>query len=250
MAGFPAEASAFLLLFARVGAILWLLPVFGEDAVPGRIRLMLALGMTAGLWALLGDRVMLAGGRPDALAGVFLAELLVGGAIGLIIRMMFQAAAMAGSVVSLQIGLSSLLINDPAQGGQAPLLSKFVSAIATLVCLAAGVHHLWIAAIVRSYTLFPVGQLPPAADFAALAVATIGKAMALAISMAAPMLAYGLVLNIALGMAVRLAPAIQIFFIAQPLTILLGLSLFAVILGPALIVFADAMAAFVQQGFA
>jgi flagellar biosynthetic protein FliR len=59
-----------------------------------------------------------------------------------------------------------------------------------------------------------------------------------------------LVLNIALGMAVRLAPAIQIFFIAQPLTILLGLSLFAVILGPALIVFADAMAAFVQQGFA
>lgn len=246
MPGFPAEASAFLVLFARIGAVLMLLPVFSEDAVPPRIRLLLALGMTAGLWGMLSARVLPATANAAALPGLVAAELLVGLSMGMIIRMMFQAAAMAGSIISLQIGLSSLIIFDPAQGGQAPLLSKFVSMAATLVCLGLGVHHLWITALLQSYNLFPVGVLPPSAGFAQLAIAVVGKAMALAISLSAPMLVYGLVFNIALGLAVRMAPAIQIFFIAQPLNILLGMALFAVILGPLLLGFAEAMTVWLQ----
>lgn len=249
MDALPAQASAFLLLFARLGAIAMLLPLFGESAVPGRMRLLLGLGLTAGLWGLLSARVLPVAANAAALPGALIAELLVGLAIGMIVRIMFQAAAMAGSIISLQIGLSSALINDPAQGGQAPLLSKFVSIAATLVCLSAGLHHLWIAAMVQSYALFPVGGLPPASGFAQLAIAVTGNVMALAVSLAAPMLVYGIVLNIALGMAVRLAPAIQIFFIAQPLIIMLGLSIFAITLGPLLITFSDAMADWLQTSW-
>jgi len=246
----PAQASAFLLLYARLGAVAMLLPLFGEDAVPTRIRLLLGLGLAAGLWGLLSMRVLPVAANAAALPGALIAELLVGLAIGMVVKIMFQAAAMAGSIVSLQIGLSSALINDPAQGGQAPLLSKFVSMAATLLCLSAGVHHLWIAAMVQSYSLFPVGGLPPAADFAQLAIGVTGKAMSLAVSLAAPMLVYGLVLNIALGMGVRLAPAIQIFFIAQPLTIMLGLTIFAITLGPLLLAFSAAMTTWLQTTLA
>ena len=246
MNSLPAASAAFLLLYARIGTIMMLLPLFGEDAVPTRIRLLLGLGTTAGLWALLSARVLPVADNSAALPGVLIAELLTGLAIGMTVKIMFQAAAMAGSIISFQIGLSSALINDPAQGGQVPLLSKFISAAATLVCLAAGVHHLWIAAMVQSYALFPVGLLPPAPGFAQLAIAVTGKAMALSLSLAAPMIVYGIVLNTALGMSVRLAPAIQVFFIAQPLTIMLGLSIFATILGPLLIAFSSAMASWLQ----
>lgn len=242
MAGLPLSAIALLILFARIGALLMLLPVFSEEAVPGRLRLLIALGMTLGLSGLLSGRTMAAAGNAVALPSVLIAEILVGLAMGMIVRLMFQAAAMAGSIISLQIGFSSALINDPAQGGQAPLLSKFVSVAGTMVCLALGVHHLWIATIVHSYDLFPVGVLPPAADFATLAISVSGKALALAIGLSAPLLVYGLVLNIALGMAVRLTPAIQVFFIAQPLTLLLGVALLATIMGPLLLTFAGAMA--------
>jgi flagellar biosynthetic protein FliR len=247
MEGLSVAATAFLLLYARIGAVLMLLPLFGEDAVPTRIRLLLGLGTTAGLWGLLSPRVSPLAANAAALPGALVAELLVGLAIGMMVKIMFQAAAIAGSIISFQIGLSSALINDSAQGGQVPLVSKFVSMAATLVCLAAGVHHLWIAAMVRSYALFPVGLLPPAPGFAQLAIAVTGKAMALALSLSAPMVVYGMVLNIALGMSVRLAPAIQVFFIAQPLTIMLGLAIFATLLGPMLMVFADAMASWLQM---
>lgn len=246
MSGFPGEASAFLLLYARVGTILMLLPVFGDEAVPSRIRLLLGIGTTAGLWGLLSDRVRPLAANTLALPGALLAEFMMGMAIGMIVKIMFQAVATAGSVISFQVGLSSALINDPSQGGQVPLLSKFVSLAATVVCLASHVHHLWIAAIVRSYALFPVGMLPPGTGFAQLAIAVVARSMSLAIDLAAPMLVYGIVLNVALGVSVRLAPAIQIFFIAQPLTIMLGLTLFATVLGPLLITFAAVMTTWLQ----
>lgn len=245
----PQEATAFLILFARIGAVLMLLPVFSEDAVPGRIRLLIALGLTAGLWGLLGTRTMPAAADGAALPFVLVTELLIGLGMGLLVKMMFQAIAIAGAIVSLQVGLSSAVIFDPSQGGAAPLLSKFVSVTAAVVCMAFAVHHLWIAAIVRSYTIFPVGVLPPAGDFATVALHTATGAMALGVSLAAPLLVYGIVFNVALGLAARLAPAIQVFFVAQPLNLLLGLALFATVLGTMMTGFATAMASWMQTGW-
>lgn len=250
MDALPGEATTFLILFARVGAVLLLLPVFSEDAVPAKIRLMLALGMSAGLWGLLGARIAPLAANGNALPGILIAEILTGLAIGMIIKIMFLAAAMAGSIISLQIGLSSALINDAAQGGQASVISKLLSVAAAVVCMGMGLHHLWIAAIVHSYTMFPVGGLPPAGDFAQLAIATVGKATSLSISLAAPLLVYGIVFNMALGLSTRLAPAIQVFFLIQPLNLLLGLALFASLIGVILTAFSTAMAAWLQTGWA
>lgn len=237
----PQEAAAFLLLFARVGAVLMLLPVFSEDAIPTRIRLMMAFGMSVALWGLLSPRVLSVAVDGAALPQLVVTELLVGLALGAVVKILFQAAAIAGSIISLQMGLTSAIVADPSQGGHAPLLSRFVSVAAAVVCMSFAVHHLWIASIVRSYGAFPVGALPPAADFASLALRTTTQAMGLGVSLAAPLIVYGIVFNVALGLSARLAPSIQVFFIAQPLNLLLGLALFGTIAGGLLTVFAAAM---------
>ncbi len=245
---FELQATGFLILFARVGAVLMLLPVFSEDAVPGRIRLLIAAGMTAGLWGLMGSTTQAAAAGGN-LPATILAELMTGLAMGAIVKIMFMAVSMAGSVISMQVGLSAAVMFDPAQGGQAPLVSKFVTVAAAVVCMAMQVHHLWIGAIVHSYDLFPVGGLPPAQDFAQLAIATVGRSMSLGVGLAAPLIIYGVVFNVALGLAARLAPAIQIFFIAQPLNILAGLALTASVLGLILTGFATAMAEWLNAGW-
>ena len=247
MNALPVETATFLILFARVGAVLMLLPVFSEEGVPAQIRLLISLGMALGLWGLLGPRI------PAEAAGVLpstiITELLVGFAIGAIVRIMFLAAVMAGSLVSLQVGLSAAVIFDPSQGGQTPLLGKFVAVAAAVVCLSVGIHHLWIGAIIRSYDMFPVGGLPPANDFAQLAIRTVTHSMALGLSLAAPLIVYGIVFNAALGLMARLAPAIQIFFIAQPLNIMLGIALFATVLGTMLATFSNEMASWLNTGW-
>lgn len=251
MEAVPVEASAFLILFARVGAVLMLLPVFGEESVPGRVRLMLSLAMTLALWGLLSAPALsVARTGGDGLAGIVLMEVLTGLGLGMLVRIFFLAMATAGSIVSFQVGLTSSLVADPGQGGQAMALSKFVSVAAAVVCMALLVHHLWIAAIVKSYTTFPIGGLPPAGDFAAMATRTATRSLVLAVGLAAPMIVYGIVFNVALGLSARLAPALQVFFIAQPLNLTLGLAIFATLSGAMLTAFATAMATWLRAGWA
>lgn len=243
------QAAAFFIVFARVGAVLMLLPVFGEDSIPGRIRMMIAFAMSAALYGVLGEpaRAAVTGGA--LLPAVLVTELMTGLAMGMIVKILFYAISMAGSIVSMQIGLSAAMIFDPAQSGQAPLLSKFMGIAAALVCMGMQVHHLWLGAIINSYGSFPIGGMPPAHDFAQLAVAAVGRSMTLAISLAAPFIVYGIVFNVALGLAARVAPAIQVFFIAQPLNILLGLALAATTIGTMLTVFGHAMGDAMQGGW-
>lgn len=241
--------AAFFVVFARVGAVLMLLPVFGDDSIPGRVRLMIAFGMSAALFGILGDPARNALTHGAVLPAVLVSELVTGLAIGTIVRILFFAMAMAGSIVSMQAGFSSAVVFDPSQSGSAPLLSKFVGIAAALVCLGMQVHHLWLGAMIQSYHSFPVGGLPPMHDFAQLAVQALSRSMTLGFSLAAPLLVYGIVFNVALALAARVAPAIQVFFIAQPLNLLLGVSLAAATIGTMLTMFAKAMADAMQGGW-
>lgn len=245
----PFDVAAFLILFARIGAVLMLLPAFSDTAIPAQVRLLAGLGFTAGLYALLGHKVVPVVSGTSVLPTLVISEMLVGLAMGMIVRMLFSAASMAGAIVSLQTGLSSVLVPDPSIGSQSTILSRFITVAATTTCLSMQVHHLWIASIVKSYGLFPVGGLPPAEDFARLAVQVTGQAMLLGVGLAAPLLVYGIVFNVALGLAARMAPAIQVFFITQPLNLLLGLGLLAAVIGGMLRLFAEAMGNFVQSGW-
>jgi flagellar biosynthesis protein FliR len=244
-----AQATTFLILFARVGGVLMLLPVFSEESVPMRIRLLIALGFAAGMWGMLGATVAPFAREGPALAMVVISEMIIGVALGMVTRMMFQAAAMAGSIISLQIGLTSVLVPDPGQGGQAVILSRVLAIVAAIVCMGMGVHHLWIASIVQSYHVFPIGGLPLAEDFARLAVSTSGRALGLALSLSAPLIVYAILFNAGLGLTARMAPAIQVFFIAQPLNVIFGLGLLAVTIGAILSTFAEAMANFMHTAW-
>jgi flagellar biosynthetic protein FliR len=243
------QVSAFFIVFARVGAVLMLLPVFGEDAIPGRIRLFIAFALSFALYGLIGEPARAAVQAGAVLPAILVTELITGLAMGMIVKILFFAISMAGSLMSLQIGMSSAVIFDPSQSGQAPILSKLVGLVAALACMGMQVHHLWLGAIVHSYQTFPIGGMPPMHDFAELAVEAIGRSMTLGISLAAPFLVYGIVFNVALGLAARVAPAIQVFFIAQPLNLLLGLALVITTIGTMLTVFTQTMGDVLQKGW-
>lgn len=247
IAQLPGFATAFLLLFARVGAMLMTLPVFSEDAVPGRIRLLIALGMTLGLFGMLSARLPHVPDNQAAYGAMVLVELMIGLALGTLVRIMFTAVSIAGGLISLQIGLTSALVSDPAMGGQVSVLAKVMSVAAAVVCMGMGVHHVWIGALVHSYTMFPVGVLPSSSDFAQLVIGTVTRATELGLGLAAPLIVYGIVFNVALGLAARLAPQIQIFFIAQPLNLLLGLGITALLMSAMLSGFAQAISAWTRS---
>ena len=165
------------------------------------------------------------------LIGDVLREGVIGLAIGAILRAFLASLAVAGEVISISTTLSFAQTANPTQAQQGSTLASFLSLIGVTLIFATDLHHLFIGAMVRSYTLFPYGHPPPIRDAGLLMVRTVSAMFALGIQLAAPVLVFGLVFNLATGLVGRAMPQFQIFFAAAPLQVLLGLSLFAISLG-------------------
>jgi flagellar biosynthetic protein FliR len=108
-------------------------------------------------------------------------------------------------------------------------------------------HHLVLAALNDSYTLFEPGEVPAVGDVAALITRTVSGAFRIGIQLSAPFLAFGLVFNIGLGLLSRLMPQMQVFFVALPATILIGLLFLLLVLGTMMGVFLNYAGGVLQQ---
>jgi flagellar biosynthetic protein FliR len=203
----------------------------GDTPAPVRVRLAFALLMSLVVTPVVASTLPQVPATSGELGADVIREVLIGLAIGAILRAFMAAMATAGEVVSLSTTLSFAQTANPTQAQQNTTIATFLSLMAVVLIFATNLHHLFIAAMVRSYTLFPYGHAPPVADFAQLAVRTMGGAFALGIQLAAPILAFSLIFNIATGLVGRAMPSFQIFFAAAPLQVLLGLSLFALSMG-------------------
>lgn len=219
------------LIFARVGAMVMLLPGFGETAVPARIRLSFALLMALMLYPLLARAVPAIPPTTGALAGAMIKEVVIGLMIGAILRMFLSSLTVAGEILALQTTLSFAQTAAPGQAQPTTSLSAFLGLLGLVLVMVTDLHHMFITAIANSYSLFPFGKAVQTADAAQLAVQTVGRSFALGVQLAAPVIAFSLVFNIATGLIGRIMPQFQIFFVATPLNVLLGLSIFALSLG-------------------
>ncbi len=219
----PISSFVYLLVFARVGAILVVAPGIGERTVPVRIRLLLALIITFLIAPLAADQapaVPLSGLETFFL---IIMEVFLGLFIGMIMRMGFNALQIAGKVISFQSGLAYAQNFDPTQGRQGSVIGSFLAILGVTMIFVADLHHIMITALSDSYVIFKVGSPLLFNDFASLAIDTVAKAFLIGIQIASPFIVYGLVFYLAIGLISKLMPQVQIFFIAMPLNILMGL---------------------------
>ena len=219
------------LIFARMGAMLMAIPGLGETFVPARVRLSLGLLLAFILFPVIGASVPAIPANVSGVAFAVIKESAIGLMIGVILRLFMSSLAAAGEIISIQSTLSFAQTANPTQAAPSPTLGAFLGLFGLVLIMATNMHHLFLSAIVRSYTLFPFTRALPVADANALAVQTVSRSFALGLQLSAPVVAFSLIFNIATGLVGRVMPQFQIFFVASPLMILLGLSIFALSLG-------------------
>ena len=232
------------LIFARVGAMVMLMPGVGETFVPPRIRLAFAFVLTLVIWPVVRTSLPLPPLNIEDLAGQMIGEILIGLAFGAILRFFLGTLIVTGEVISLQTTLAFSQTTNPLQAQPAATIGTFLTIIGLTLVFATDLHHLFIGAMVKTFTLFPAGKPPPVGDMASLAIRMTGETFALGVQLAAPVLVFALVFNIAAGLIGRVMPQFQIFFVATPLTLLFGLSIFAMSLGAVGLVWVDRFRAF------
>ena len=244
-AGLTALAFAFMLVVCRCGAAVMLLPGLGEDEPPVLLRAGLAVALAVLLVPGLAPIMPRAPESFLRLAGMVAAELLAGGVLGWLARLLALALPVLGQVISLTTGLSSVLQQDPTLGAQSAVVGRLFNLLAPVLILSSGLYALPLGALARSYTVFPPGGALPADDLAQVAVHAVSASFALALRLAAPFVLVSLIWQVALGLLARLVPQIQVYFLSLPGQVLGGLLLLALLGAPMLRVWLDA----VHEGF-
>ena len=227
------------LVFTRLATMIMLMPGLGEAFIPIRVRLSFALALSLMLFPVISPAIPALPTDVSGVAGAVIKETLIGLLIGSIIRFFMSSLATAGEIISIQSTLGFAQTANPTQAAPSTTLGTFLGLMGLVLIMSTNLHHLFLDAIVRSYAIFPFTRVVPVADANVLALQTVSKSFALGFQLAAPVVAFSLIFNVATGLVGRVMPQFQIFFVASPLMILLGLSIFALSLGVIGIVWTD-----------
>jgi flagellar biosynthetic protein FliR len=227
----PALAAAFLLTFARIGTMVMLVPGIGEQSMPARVRLTIALVLTSILLPAHQKAYTVDLNTLGPVIVMLFQEIIIGVVLGLTARLAISALQVAGFVVANQLGLGFVTAIDPTQNQQGVLVGNFLTVLGVTLIFATDLHHLVIAALNDSYALFAPGEMPLSGDVAKHVTQVIATAFRIGIQLSAPFLVFGLLFNLGLGILSRLMPQMQVFFIGLPLSIMLGLLLLLLVMG-------------------
>ncbi|OYU70830.1 MAG: flagellar biosynthetic protein FliR [Alphaproteobacteria bacterium PA2] len=227
------------LIFARLASLVMTMPGVGDASVPPRIRLSFAFVMTLALTPVIAPVLPAIPPAVSDIAGAVIKEVLVGLMIGTILRLFLTALATAGEIVSIQTTLSFAQTSAPGIAPGSTTLGTFLGLIGLVLIMTTDLHHMFIAAIVRSYAIFPFTRDIPVADAGELAVQTVSQSFKMGLQLSAPVAVFGLIFNIAIGLIGRVMPQFQVYFVASPLMVLFGLSIFAITLGVVGLVWVD-----------
>ncbi|NJC34738.1 flagellar biosynthetic protein FliR [Sphingomonas jejuensis] len=236
---------ALIFVMVRIGATFVAAPVFGAVSIPLPVRLVLSGGIG----------VLVVNNAPVAAPGeiftfstilAVMQEALVGLALGFVLQIAFAAPLLAAEAIGGGMGLGFAQAVDPQNGASTPALGQFLSIVTTLLFLAVDGHLVLVDLLVRSYDALPPGEAWLSPDRLRGIAMFGGYAFAAGLLLALPVGFILLVLNMIVGMLSRSAPALNLFAVGLPASLVVGIIALAIAF-PAM---GDYLAIIIQEGLA
>jgi flagellar biosynthetic protein FliR len=151
---------------------------------------------------------------------------MLGIAIGFSVKLIFAGVQLAGQLAGYQMGMAIANVMDPSSSQQIPLLAQYNNLVALLIFLTINAHHWFIRALTESYRLIPPLGVHLSGSLMERLVHLAGNMFAVAIQVGAPVIAALLITSVAFGLVARTVPQMNVFIVAMPLKIAVGLLFF------------------------
>jgi len=244
LAGLEAQLWVFLVAMIRPGAAFLAAPVFGAQNIPVQVRLIISLAV--GIPAIQQVPFDLPAAGIVTVAGFMLVagEVIAGLALGFAVQLGYSAALMAGEVIGNAMGIGFAQMVDPQSGASSPALGQFLSILGTFLFLAMNGHLALATIIVDSYHSLPPGQAWMGQGQMRDVVMFGGDMFAAGMAIALPVGFALILVQVVMAMLARSAPAMNLFSVGMPATILAGVVLLA-IAAPAI---GDGIATSIERG--
>jgi len=222
-----------LLVFARVSAMVSVLPGFGEQSIPVRIKLAIAVAFTVLVWPMIPLKPEVSTVEVFEALPMLLSETAIGLLLGLSVRLVLIALQFAGSIASQSASLAQMM-GAGATPDPMPAIGNILVMSGLVLALSLGLHVKVVGAVVLSYETLPAGQFPSRSDIAEWGVAKSSNVAAIAFVLSAPFVIASFAYNLMLGFINRAMPQLMVAFIGAP-AITAGGIVMLLLAGPALL---------------
>ena len=217
------QLQLFFLVFLRVGAILMSIPIFDSRGIPLFFKIALSFTTSMALFPLLKLDVVPVASDLFTLGISVAGEIFLGLAIGFSVKLVFAGIQLAGQLAGYQMGLAIANVMDPATSEQVPLLAQFNNLIGLLVFLSINAHYWFIKALTESFRLVPPLNVNFGSSLMEQLMQLSGNMFVIALQVGAPVIAAMLITSVAFGLIARTVPQMNVFIVAMPLKIGVGL---------------------------
>lgn len=211
--------QTFLWPMIRISALLLTAPILSLDAVTLRIRILIALVLTALIYPLHDWPAI----DPTTAAGLFevFNQVIIGALMGLILQIVTAALIVGGQAIAASMGLAMANMIDPNMGN-VPVIAQFIVVLSTLIFVGIGGHLLLTAILLESFRTLPIGTVFAGQEAFGALIDWSGTMFVGALLIALPVLLTLLMINVGLGVVTRAAPSLNIFAVGFPALMLVG----------------------------
>lgn len=217
------QLQLFFLIFLRVGSILMSIPVFDSKSIPLFFKIALAFATSIILFPMLRvDPVPMATSVFSLAVGAA-GEILLGLIIGFSVKLIFAGIQLAGQLAGYQMGLALANVIDPSTSEQVPLLAQFNNLFGLLIFISINAHYLFIRALTHSFEMVPPFNVNFSSALMEHLIKMSGNMFVIGIQVGAPVIAALLITSVAFGLIARTVPQMNVFIVAMPLKIGVGL---------------------------
>ncbi len=220
---------AFLLVMFRIAGMLVSAPLFSMRSIPPQAKIGLAFTIALILFPLHSANLVV---PKDLIQFSVMAiqETMIGLLLGFVASLVFTAVQMAGEYISVQMGLSIASVLDPVTQTQTPVLGQFFFYLAAMLFLSLNVHHGLIMGVDRSFDWIPLGHAIgegklTAGIMAERMIKLTSDMFVMSLMIGVPVMGVLLLTEVSLGLVAKVMPQMNVFMVALPLKVALGLLL-------------------------
>ncbi len=218
------------LMFIRVGGVIFALPIFGEDQVPVRVKILLGAVLTFALYPVVfnnwsaGQIANLT--HIEMFVMLIFRELLIGLSLGYVAKLMIDGILMASNLVGFQMGFGTAQLFLPTADDKVTSFMALNHILIIMIFLALNYHHLYIQAIYESFKIIPLGLAWPKASFFEFLIPLSASMFVSALQLAAPIVVALMFSTMALGLIARTVPQVNVFIVSFPVNFYLGIIIY------------------------
>ena len=218
------EILRFLLVLARCVAMMAILPVFSAKQLPAQIRLGISAFLAFLIARTLPPSESVAGLEPFVMA--ILSQVAVGAVFGFVASLVFAGIQFAGEIIDTQVGFAITNVINPLNGTNVSILGQLEITLASMLFFASDAHLMLIEGMAGSFHIVPLPYATLNPQLLSSIMVFFSSALMIVFKIAAPISVSLLITNVAMGLLARVAPQVNVFVVALPAQLGIGLVMF------------------------